>query len=151
MHKARKELLAGAAFVALGLAFAVVAASYEIGTALRMGPGYFPLVLGGLLVLLGVMIMVTGFVAGGDENIGRLPWRSAALLVVALLFFGFTVRGVGLVPALLVTTFLAALAGHRTGIVAAVVIAVGLTTLAVLIFVTALQLPLPLIGPWLGG
>ena len=151
MHKARKELLAGTAFVAFGLAFAVAAASYEIGTPLRMGPGYFPLVLGGLLVLLGLMIMVTGFVAGGDEEIGPVAWWSAGLIVAALLFFGFTVRGLGLVPSLLVTSLLAALAGRRTGIVAAAVIAAGLTTLSILIFVTGLQLPLPLVGPWLGG
>jgi hypothetical protein len=147
MHKARKELLAGATFVAFGLAFAVASAGYEVGTALRMGPGYFPLVLGGVLVLLGITIIVTGFVAGGDEDLGPVPWRSAVLLVAAVAFFGMTVRGLGLVPALL----LAALAGHRTGVVAAVVIAGGLTALCVLIFVMALQLPLPLVGPWLGG
>jgi hypothetical protein len=151
MHKARKELLAGATFVAFGLAFAVASAGYEVGTALRMGPGYFPLVLGGVLVLLGITIIVTGFVAGGDEDLGPVPWRSAVLLVAAVAFFGMTVRGLGLVPALLVTTLLAALAGHRTGVVAAVVIAGGLTALCVLIFVMALQLPLPLVGPWLGG
>jgi len=151
MRKARKELLAGTAFVAFGLAFAVASAGYEVGTALRMGPGYFPLVLGGLLVLLGITIMVTGVVAGGDEDVGPVPWRSAGLLVAAIAFFGVTVRGLGLVPALLVTTLLSALAGRRTGVVAAAVIAGGLTTLCVLIFVAALQLRLPLVGPWLPG
>jgi hypothetical protein len=151
MRKARKELLAGTAFVAFGLAFAVTSAGYEVGTALRMGPGYFPLVLGGLLVLLGITIMVTGFVAGGDEDLGPVPWRSAGLLVAAIVFFGVTVRGLGLVPALVVTTLLSALAGRQTGVVAAAVIAGGLTTLCVLIFVAALQLRLPLLGPWLPG
>jgi Tripartite tricarboxylate transporter TctB family len=151
MHKARKELVAGAVFVAFGLAFAVASARYEIGTALRMGPGYFPLVLGGVLVLLGIAIIVTGLTAGGDEDLGPVPWRAAALLVAAIVFFGVTVRGLGLVPALVVTTLLSALAAHRTGVVAAVAIAAGLTALCVVIFVTALQLPLPLIGPWLEG
>jgi hypothetical protein len=151
MHKARKELLAGAAFVAFGLAFAVASARYEIGTALQMGPGFFPLVCGGVLVLLGVAIVVTGLVAGGDEDLGPVPWRSAALLIAAIVVFGVTVRGLGLLLALLLTALLSALAGHRTGVVAAAVIAGGLTALCVVIFVLALQLPLPLLGPWLQG
>ena len=50
MHDARKDLLAGGTFVGFGLAFAITSTTYEVGIALRMGPGYFPLVLGGLLV-----------------------------------------------------------------------------------------------------
>lgn len=149
IQKGRKDLLAGGIFVAFGLAYAGRSATYDIGTPLRMGPGYFPLVLGGLLVLLGVLVVVKGFVAAAGEGIGPIPWRSAVLLLAAVCFFGYTVRGLGLVPSLLVTTLLSALAGHRTGIVAAAVIAAGLTILCILIFVTALQLRLPLIGPWI--
>jgi hypothetical protein len=144
----RADLLAGAVFVAFGLAFAVTSATYEVGTPQRMGPGYFPLVLGGLLALLGVLIIVKGLVAGAHP-IGAVPWRSVVLLLVAVLFFAATVRGLGLVPALFVTTLLAALAGRQPGIGQAVVIAAGLTALSVVIFVLALQLRLPLLGPWL--
>jgi hypothetical protein len=108
----RADLLTGAVFVAFGLAFAVASATYEVGTPQRMGPGYFPLVLGGLV------------------------------------FFAATIRGLGLVPALFVTTLLAALAGRQTGIGQAIVIAAGLTALSVVIFVLALQLRLSLLGPW---
>ena len=147
-HKATKDLLAGGIFVAFGLAFAGRSATYDLGTTLRMGPGYFPLVLGSLLAVLGILVIVKGFVAGEGEDVGPIPWRSAVLLVAAVGFFGVTVRGLGLVPSLLVTTLLSAFAGHRTGVVAAAVIAAGLTILCILIFVTALQLRLPLFGPW---
>jgi hypothetical protein len=50
LHDARKDLLAGAVFVAFGLAFAVTSTTYEVGSPLRMGPGFFPLALGGILV-----------------------------------------------------------------------------------------------------
>jgi hypothetical protein len=70
--------------------------------------------------------------------------------VVALIFFGYTVRGLGLVPSLLVTVFLSAMAGRGARVVPAVVIAASLTALSVLIFVIALQLRLPYFGPWLG-
>ncbi len=151
LHDARKDLLAGATFVAFGLAFAITSSTYELGTPLRMGPGYFPLILGGLLVLLGILIVVKGFVAGEGDDIGRVPWKAGALLMAALLFFGFTVRGLGLVPALLVTVFLSALAGHHARVIPAVVIAASLTALSVLIFVIVLQLRLPYFGPWLQG
>jgi hypothetical protein len=150
LHDARKDLLAGGTFVAFGLAFAITASTYEVGSALRMGPGYFPLVLGSFLVLLGILIAVKGFVAGEGGEIGPVPWRAAALLVAALLFFGYTVRGLGLVPSLFVTVFLAAMAGRQPRVIPAVVIAGALTALSVLIFVIALQLRLPYFGAWLG-
>ena len=151
LRDARKDLLAGGTFVGFGLAFAITSSTYEIGTAARMGPGYFPLVLGSLLVVLGVLIAVKAFVAADGAEIGPVPWKALALLVVAFLFFGFTVRGLGLVPALFVTVFLAAMAGHRAKVVPAVVVAASLTALSVLIFVIALQLRLPYFGFWLQG
>ncbi len=146
-----RDVLAGLTFVGFGLAFAVVAASYEVGSALRMGPGYFPLVLGGLLAFLGVLIIAKGFLAGEGGPIGAVPWRALALILAAVLFFGLTVRGLGLVPSTFVTALMAAFASRRTGVVAALLISVGLTVLCVLVFVVALSLRLALLGPWLGA
>ena len=148
-QKALKDILAGLAFIAFGLAFAVAATSYDIGSTLQMGPGYFPLALGGLLAALGAAIVVKGFLAGEAGEIGSVPWRAIVLILAAVLFFGLTVRGLGLVPALLATVLMAAFAGHRTGLVVPLLTAAGLTILSVLIFVVALQLRLPLFGPWL--
>lgn len=151
LHAARKDLLAGGTFVVIGLAFAIAASNYELGTALRMGPGYFPLVLGSILVLLGIGIAVSGFVAASGDDLGPVPWKAMALLVAALIFFGYTVRGLGIVPALLVSVFLTAIAAHRARLVPAVITAVSLTALSVLVFVILLQLRLPYFGPWLQG
>jgi Tripartite tricarboxylate transporter TctB family len=149
--RAVTDILAGLIFVAFGLAFAIASLSYELGTPLRMGPGYFPLGLGGILFLLGLLIAGKGFVSSSsaEERLGSVPWRGLFLIVAAILFFGLTVRGLGLVPATAVAALLTALASYRTGILAAVAIAAGLTVLCVLIFVFALQLQLPLFGPWL--
>ena len=151
VREARKDLLAGALFVGFGLAFALTSATYDIGTPLRMGPGFYPLVIGVVLVVLGVAIAVKGFVAAEGGDIGIVPWKALALLLGAILFFGFTVRDLGLVPALFVTVLLAGLAGRGARLVPSVVIAASLTALSVLIFVYVLQLRLPLFGPWLGG
>ncbi len=157
------DLLAGATFVALGAAFAVGGARYEIGSAFRMGPGYVPLVLGGLLVALGLAIVGAGVLArlrpgsavtemeALHEEPGPIPWVRGGLLVAAIVLFGLTVRGLGLAGALFLTTFLAALAGHRNGVVRSAVIAAGLTVLCLVVFVALLQLRLPVVGTWLGG
>ena len=149
--RAVTDILSGLIFVAFGLAFAATSLTYELGTPLRMGPGYFPLVLGGILVFLGLLIVGKGFVAGAsaEGRLGNVPWRALLLIVLAVLFFGLTVRGLGLVPTTVVTALLTALASYRTGILAAVAIAAGLTVLCVLVFLFALQLRLPMFGPWL--
>jgi hypothetical protein len=186
----RDNLVAGAIFLAFGAAFAYTSSTYDVGTLLSMGPGYFPLVLGLVLAGLGLVIMATGLLlrrrevvsgpsrdgtqspgraaepgtaeprvgepSGAEpstdsEERGSIPWARGALLMLAIVFFGATVDGLGLAPALLVTVFLAALAGPGTSWRAAALISVGLTVLSVLVFVTLLQLRIPLVGAWLGG
>src|SRR5688500_2275020 len=109
-----------------------------------MGPGYVPLVLGVVLAGLGVLVIVKGFIAGEGEPIGEVDWRAVILITAALLFFGVTVRGLGVIGALFGASLLAALARSQTSVREAVVIAVGLTALSVVIFIVALQLRLPL-------
>ena len=96
MQKSLRDLIAGLIFVAFGLAFAGTALTYDLGSALRMGPGYFPLVLGGLLVLLGLAIAAEGCCAARDAPIGPIPWRGLLFLTAAVLVFGFFVRRLGI-------------------------------------------------------
>jgi hypothetical protein len=149
LRKALPDILAGSIFIAIGLFFALTAMTYEVGTPFRMGPGFFPLILGALLVLLGILIVVSGFVAEKAEQVGTFPWRGMVLIPIAFIFFGLTVRGLGLVPTLFVATLLASFSSERISPVIALAIAVGLTVLSVVIFVVALQLHLSLFGPWL--
>lgn len=149
VRQALKDILAGGIFIGLGLAFASGALAYDVGTPLRMGPGYVPLALGILLAGLGVAVIVKGLLAGEGEAIGGLDWRALVLITVALLFFGLTVRGLGVVGALFGTTLVASLARAATSVLEALLIAVGLTALSVVIFIFALQLRLPLFGPWI--
>lgn len=149
VRRALKDVLAGGVFIALGLAFATGALAYDVGTPLSMGPGYVPLALGGLQVALGIAVIVKGFIAGDREAIGGADWRPLVLITAALLFFGITVRGLGVVGALFGTALLACLARSATSWREAIIIAVGLTALSVAIFIVALQLRLPLVGPWI--
>lgn len=145
-----KDLIAGLIFIGFGLAFGYTSTTYDLGTALRMGPGYFPLALAGILVVLGVAILVQSFFDGPDETtMERVPWLGLVLIMGALVFFGLTVRGLGIAPALFVTTFMSAFASQKTGLVGALVIAVLLVIICMLIFVIGLGLPLQMVGPWL--
>ncbi|MGW4801049.1 tripartite tricarboxylate transporter TctB family protein [Nonomuraea sp. NPDC004297] len=144
------DVLAGGIFVLIGGAFAVGALGHELGTPLRMGPGAFPLLVGAIMAALGLAIVVKGLVAGELITFGTIPWRAVAVIVVAVLFFGFTVRGLGFVPTSAVTALLTTLASTRVRPIAAVAVAAGLTVAATLIFVFGLQLRIPLWGPWLG-
>ena len=149
-HGSLKDLLAGLIFMALGLGFGYATLGYEIGTAFRMGPGYFPMLLSGLMVLLGAVITVQSFASGPDETpLGRAPWLALVLVLGGVVFFGVTVRGLGLAPALFVTTFLAAFASERTGVVGALILAAGMVAISLIIFVWALGIPLRVVGPWL--
>lgn len=151
----RPDLLAGGTFVALGLAFAIGGARYDVGSALRMGSGYVPIALGSVLTVLGALVLVMAF-RGGDPVIRDVqrppvPWRRAGLLVAAIMVFGATVGGLGLGPALFVTTFLAALAAPEVKPLRAAATAAGITALCLVVFVALLQLRLPVLGEWLGG
>jgi len=150
MQRSLKDLLAGGIFVGLGLYFAITAWGYDLGSPIRLGPGAFPLILAGVLVLLGLIIVAEGFFAGEEGPVGIVPWRGLLLILPAILFFGFTIRGLGLVPALFVTVFASALASRRAGFVTAAILAAALTVFCTLIFVVALGLPVRLVGPWLG-
>ncbi len=149
VRRALKDILAGAIFIAFGLAFAGGALTYDVGSLTNMGPGYVPLVLGVLLAGLGGLIILKGFIAVEGEPIGPVDWRAVALITASLLFFGITVRGLGVVGALFGATLLASLARSATSWREALIIAAGLTVVSILIFIVALQLRLPLIGNWI--
>ena len=143
------DILAGGMFVLFGGGFVVGSLGYELGTPLRMGPGAFPLLVGATTAALGLAIVVKGLIAGEVVSFGPIPWRAVAVIVLAVLFFGFTVRRLGFVPASAVTALLTTLASSRVRLLTAVAVAAGLTVASTLIFVVGLQLRLPLWGPWL--
>lgn len=143
------DALAGLVFVLFGLLFGVQSLGLEIGTAFRMGPGYFPLVLSGLLILLGLLIVAKSARGQGGEGIGPLAWRGALFILPAPVFFGLTVRGLGFVPAIFLTTLIACLASMKLRLPWALVLAASVTIFATAVFSYGLGLPFRRLGPWL--
>jgi hypothetical protein len=143
------DLAAGGVFIAFALFFGL--ASYldlPIGTALRMGPGYAPLVLSGLLLLLGMLIFA-GALRSAPEEVGRLAWRGMMFLLPAPILFGLTVRGLGFVPSIFLAALLASFASPRMTPLRAVLLALAVTVFSTLVFSVALGLPFRRFGPWL--
>ena len=147
MPRSAKNVLAGLTFIGFGLAFAAGATAYDVGDPVRMGPGFFPLVIGVLLAILGVVIAATR--SGDEEPITAPPWRAAGLILGGIVVFGMTVRGLGLLPAIFLTALLTGLASRQTSPIGALLLAATLTVISVAIFVVALSLRLPLVGPWI--
>ena len=75
--KSQKDFFAGLMYLVVGLAFAIAAIDYNVGTAARMGPGYFPLILGVLLALIGLVISLKATVSGpeGGDPVGKWAWK----------------------------------------------------------------------------
>ncbi|GAA0459889.1 membrane protein [Actinoplanes capillaceus] len=140
------DVLAGGVFAVIGGVFVVGSLGYDRGTPLRMGPGYFPLLVGAIVTVLGLVILVKGLIAGSDLPFDAVPWRAIVLVTVAVVFFGVFVRVLGFVPTSFVTALLTAFASRRVRPLTALAVAAGLTVAATLIFIVGLQLRLPLWG-----
>lgn len=144
-----KDIAAGAIFIAIGLFFGLNAwMNLRIGKAFSMGPGFFPVVLGAILVALGLAIMVTAY-GRQPEAFGSVPWRGIGMVMFAVIFFAVTVRGLGMAPSLGIATVVAAMSSGRISLPAAILVSIALTAFCVLVFIYALSLPYPVIGPWL--
>lgn len=137
----------GAIFAATGLFFAWQAFGLDLGTAFRMGPGYFPLVLAVILVLLGIVIIVQATRVQG-EPLGPIAWRGMLLILPAPIFFGLTVRGLGFAPSLFFTALIAAFASSRMKPLYALAVALGITIFSIIVFSYSLGLPYERFGPW---
>ena len=143
------DIAAGLLLMAAAGFFGWQSLGLEMGTSIRMGPGYFPMVLSALLFLLGAVILFKAFGRPDDEPIGRFAWRGILFILPAPIFFGLTVRGLGFVPALFVTTLIASQASVRMRPLPALILAIAVTIMSTLIFSYGLGLPFRRFGPWL--
>src|SRR5215468_11930787 len=139
-----KDVWGGLMLIAIGAAAVLLARDYPFGTALRMGPGYFPVILGVLLILFGLAILAGGL-RRGEQIAGSWSLRALVVLPLSLILFGVLMQYAGFVPAMLVLIVGSATASSEFRLVEVLLFALGLTALSVAVFVWALGLPYPLI------
>lgn len=147
MHiKSQRDFAAGLVFISVGVMFAIGASAYPLGSAAAPGAGFFPLILGALLAVLGAAVLfksLTIETEGGDP-IGALAWRPLLLIVAAIVGFGACIERLGVlltVPLLIIVT---SAAGGRFRWREVAASAVLLTAFCWLVFVVGLKLGLPL-------
>ncbi|MBS7538629.1 tripartite tricarboxylate transporter TctB family protein [Ancylobacter lacus] len=149
-----KDVITGGLLLALASMFAYLSLDLPMGSAVRMGPGYFPLMLAGLLALLGLLVLIGGLRfedAGEPLSLAAIPWRALGLVTLAVVVFGLGIRPLGLGAAMGLSVFLSALASRRFRLPTALLLTALMVAFAWLVFIKALGLPLPMRGPWLGG
>ena len=142
--KHQKDFWSGVMFLAVGLAFAGLAQRYELGTAQRMGPGYFPTVLGALLAILGLVIVIQGLAReerGGD--IERFHFGPLLVVLGAVALFALLLRPAGLVAALLVLIGVSAYASHEFRLREVIPLAAFLVLLVLAVFIWGLGMVVP--------
>jgi hypothetical protein len=144
-----KDFWTGMIYLAVGAGVIFIARNYSVGTASRMGPGYFPLALAGLLIVFGLAAVVRSFIVPG-EPIGAFAWKPMVLVLGATALFGALISTLGLVIALLALVLVSAAASEKFRFDwRAVLGLVALIIFCSLVFVKGLGVPMPLFGPWL--
>ena len=151
--KSQKDFFAGLMYLVVGVAFAIGATEYNIGTGARMGPGYFPLILGVLLGILGALIAFNATLSGPDDGdpVGKWAWRQIFFILGANFVFGILLVGIpslgipgfGLIVAIYGLVIIASFARKEIQIKETLILATILAIGSYAVFVWALNLQFP--------
>ena len=145
-----KDFLAGLMFIAIGAVFYVGAQQYQMGTAARMGPGWFPSVLGAIMTCLGVLIAALGLKNQAKwavtEGIGW-TWKPVVILTAAVVLFGFALPTLGMITAIVLLCFISGVAAHDKEYKSLAMITVIMCVFCAAVFVWGLKLQMKLF-PW---
>ena len=158
--KNKKDFFAGLMFIGIGLAFAWGASSYVLGVAARMGPGYFPLLVGIILAILGIAITSSAliFETNGEGKIGRWAWKAMVFVLCAPVVFGvllcglrgIKLPGMGLIVAIYASTIIGMLAATGFKLYRSLILATFFAILSYLIFIVMLKLSIPVWPNFIG-
>jgi hypothetical protein len=159
--KSQKDFFSGLMFMGVGIAFAWGATRYSIGTGARMGPGYFPLLLGSLLAILGGVITFKALVVETEdgEKVGTWAWKPLFFIILANLLFGVMLGGLpsikvpamGLIAGIYALTFVASLAGEEFKVKEVAILATVLAIMSYLAFIVLLKLQFPVWPTFITG
>ncbi|MGH8742423.1 MAG: tripartite tricarboxylate transporter TctB family protein [Burkholderiales bacterium] len=142
--KSPRDFWAGLMFLGFGLFAAIWAVTnYQMGSAVRMGPAYFPAVLGGLLAVLGLVVLIESLAVKGPA-VAKINLRPLFLISAGCVVYGYLMKPLGLVLATAALVFIAAFGGHEFKWKEVTILYVVLIVFSVLVFVKGLTLPFPI-------
>ena len=144
-----KDVMAGLIYIAFGGLMVWGALGYRLGTAGDMGPGYFPRVLAVILIMLGLVSLVRGFLVRG-QKIGGMSWKPLVMVLASSVLFGALLERAGLVVALAVLVLVSASASKKFRFDWRALIGLAaLIAFCIICFVKGLGVPMPILGSWL--
>jgi len=143
--RTNKDLWAGLMYITTGALGMWIARDYPFGSALRMGPGYFPTVLGGIMVAMGIYVLALGLRKDHEKIQGNWSIRALIVLPISMVVFGILMEEAGFIPAMLALIPISAAAGRDFKWLEVVPLTIGLTIACAAGFIFALGLPYPLI------
>jgi hypothetical protein len=147
----KQDFWSGVMFIALGLGFAVQATSYQMGTAARMGPGYFPFWLGIVLALLGAIVLLGSISRKATEtHVDRFDWRIAFLVLGSVVLYGIVLKYLGVYISVFLLVVISSLASHEFSWKVAVANGIFLVVFVYLAFIKGLGLIFPLWPSFIG-
>ena len=147
--RTNKDLWAGLMYMGTGSIGMWMALDYPFGSALRMGPGYFPTVLGGIMVAMGLYVLALGLRKNHEKIEGNWSIRALIVLPIAMVVFGVLMEEAGFIPAMLALIPISAAAGRDFKWLEVVLLTIGLIIICTAGFIYGLGLPYPLIkGLW---
>ena len=159
--KSQKDFFSGLMFMAVGIAFAWGATKYTVGTGARMGPGYFPLLLGILMTVLGCVVTFKSLVVETEDGdkIGSWAWKPLFFIIAANLVFGVALGGLpsiklpamGLIAGIYALTFISSMAGEEFKFKEVLVLSTILALMSYLAFVLVLKLQFPVWPAFITG
>ena len=142
--KAPKDFWAGLMYIGVGGFFMIWALThYQMGTAVRMGPAYFPTMLGGLMVFLGVLVLFESLAMQGPP-VPRFAFRPLILISAACVVYGYAMKPLGLILATALLVFISAYGGHEFKWKEVLILFLILIVFSILVFVKGLTLPFPI-------
>ena len=148
----KQDFWSGVMFVALGLGFAGQATSYQMGTAARMGPGYFPFWLGIVLALLGAIVLISSLSAKATETqVDRFEWRIALLVLGSVVIYGVVLKFLGVYISVFLLVIISSLASHEFNWKVAAANGIFLVVFVYLAFIKGLGLIFPLWPSFIGA
>jgi len=145
----KTEFLSGLLLVGFGSGALLIARNYRIGTAFRMGPGYFPVVLALLLIAIGIVVALSAF-RSGEGKVPRVAWRPLFVVTGATVLFGLIINGAGLLLTTLALVVASRLARPGYPWLETAILSVALSALCAGIFHFGLRIQMPLLPTWWG-
>ena len=145
-----KDFWTGLIYLFVGSGALIVSRDYDMGTAVKMGPAYFPTILSVLLMGIGIISVLRSFLKSGSP-VGAVAWKGIVLILASTLLFGVVVRGAGVLIALPILVIVSASASARFSWKTSLAEAVGITVFCIVVFLKGLGVPLPILGSWFGN